>query len=150
MKIRRDIKCYIEAELRDYHETIKSIQEDRNELIYATPIFDNNGGGRSNMTSDPTLKKTISLMTNKRIRRMEQTVSAISSVVDALPEEKYKLIKLKYWTNPQPLTDTGIAMGMHMGKTAFYNWVNDILFAIGVEMGLLNINSAEKERSFGA
>ena len=135
MKLRREIRAYIEAELRDYHSTLNAIVEDRNELLLKSPVFDSNGG-KSYSVGDPTQAKVVTLMTNKRIRQMEKTCYAIKAVILALPEEKHDLIKLKYWTRPQPLTDIGIAMKLNISRRTYYNWIDGIVLAIAVEMGL--------------
>ena len=146
--MRREIKAYIEAELRDFNDTLRQIGEERNEILLATSIHDNNGG-HSYDISDPTHDRSIKLMTNKRINRMEQIVKAIENVVGELPEDKFRMIELKYWTRPQTLTDIGICQKIPISKTAFYKWKNEVLIAIGVEMGLIDISDAEKTRSFG-
>lgn len=137
MAIKREIKAYIEAELRDYHDTIKAIEEDREELILSSPVRDN-VGGKSYDIGDPTQAKAIKLLTNKRIRRMEQTVEAINRVLAELPEEKYRLVELKYWTRPQTLTDVGIARELCCDRRTIYKWIDGIVMAIGIELGLLD------------
>lgn len=150
MRINRAIKTYIEFELKDYPETLRQIGIEKNELILAGHVMDDSGI-RGTDTSNPTAAKAFKLLTNKRIKRMEQTCEAISSIVDALPEEKYSLVELKYWTKPQTLTDIGIAQRLHIGKTTLYDWCNEIIIAIGIEMGEINPSDlvSEKKRSFG-
>lgn len=139
MAIKREIKAYIESELRDYHDTLKAIEEDREEIVLSSPIRDNVGGKNYDI-GNPTQAKAIKLLTNKRLRRMEQTVEAINRVIEMLPEEKYRLIELKYWTRPQTLTDVGIAREIGCDRRTLYRWVDSIIMAIGVELGLVNVN----------
>lgn len=136
MALRRDIRAYVETELKDYRDTIKAIEEDRNLIILSSPVHDNNGG-KGYDVANPTLHKTIQLMTNKRLRRMEQTVEAIERVLESLPEEKYRLIELKYWTKPQRLTDIGIAMELGCSRRTLYNWIDEIITTIAKEIGLI-------------
>jgi RinA family phage transcriptional activator len=137
MAIRREIKAYIEAELRDYNDTLRAIGDDRNELLQQSPVHDNIGGSSYDI-GNPTQAQAIKLMTNKRIRRMEQTCKAIETVIEALPEEKYRLVELKYWTRPQTLTDEGIAREINIDRRTLYRWADAIILAIGIEMGLAN------------
>jgi RinA family phage transcriptional activator len=137
MAIRREIKAYIEAELRDYNDTLRAIGEDKNELLLASPVHDNNGGTSYDL-SNPTQDKALQLVTNKRIRRMEQTCRAIENVVNRLPEDKYRLVELRYWTKPQTLTDEGIAREIGIDRATLYRWADGIIKAIGIEMGLIN------------
>lgn len=137
MAIRREIKAYIEAELRDYNDTLRAISEDRNELLLSSPAYENTGG-TSYDVGDPTQARAVKLMTNKRIRRMEQTCKAIEAVLNALPEEKYRLVELKYWTKPQTLTDEGIAREINIDRRTLYRWADGIILSVGIEMGLVN------------
>ena len=79
---------------------------------------------------------------------MESTCKAIENIVGELQEEKFKLVDLKYWTKPQTLTDIGICQKIPISKTTFYKWRDEIIIAIGIEMGLINAVDAEKKRSF--
>lgn len=147
MAIRREIKAYIEAELRDYNDTLRAIGEDRNELLLSSPVHDNNGG-KSYEVGNPTQARAMQLMTNKRIRRMEQTCKAIENVINALPEDKYRLVELKYWTKPQTLTDVGISRELNVSQRTYYNWKDEIILALGIEMGLVNEFDLQKDCSF--
>ena len=137
MAIRREIKAYIEAELKDYNDTLRAIGEDRHELLLASASQDNIGG-TSYTISNPTQARAIQLMTNKRIRRMESTCKAIETVINALPEEKYRLVELRYWTKPQLLTDEGIARELCCDRRTIYKWMDGIIFALAAEMGFIN------------
>lgn len=135
MRLRREIKAYIEAELRDYHQTKADLIEAKDDFIHQAPIADLSGV-RGTDTSRPTESKVLQIITNKRIKRAEQIIQAIEIIVSALPEEKYRLIELKYWAKPQTLTDAGIAMELNCDRRTLYKWKDGILLAIGKEMGL--------------
>ena len=135
--MRREIKAYIEAELRDYNDTLRQIGEDKNELILSSHSPDDSGI-RGTDISNPTYNKAVQLMTNKRIRRMEDTCRAISNVLDGLQSEKYRLVELKYWTKPQILTDEGIARELSCDRRTLYRWVDGIILALAKEMGLVD------------
>jgi RinA family phage transcriptional activator len=137
MRIRREIKGYIEAELKDYNDTLRQIGIEKNELILAGSVMDDSGV-RGTDTSNPTQQKAFKLLTNKRIKRMEETCRAIERIINDLPEEKYRLVELRYWTRPRELTDNGIAMQLNIGIATYYRWSDDIIKAIAVEMGLMN------------
>ena len=136
MRLRRELKAYIEAELRDFHQTKIDLVEAKDELILKSPVTDPSGI-RGTDTSRPTESKAMQLITNKRIKRAEQIVRAIEMVVNALPEEKYRLIEVKYWTKPQTLTDIGVAMEINCSRATLYNWIDGILLALAKEMGLI-------------
>lgn len=137
MKLRRETKIFIEAELRDYNDTLRAISEERQDLLLSSPVRDSSEG-TSYGTGNPTEAKAIRLTTNKLIRRMEQTCKAIEIIINALPEEKYRLVELKYWTRPQMLTDEGIAREIGCDRRTLYRWCDAIILAIGIELGLVS------------
>ena len=136
MKIRREVKAYIEAELRDYQLTRKELEELKEDIRHETSDKDD-GGGKSSAISNPTEQRVIKLVTNKRIRRMEQVVNAIEVVTQELPQEKLKLVQLKYWTRPRRLTDAGIAAQLSCNSRTVHKWTNGICLAIAGELGLI-------------
>lgn len=135
--MKREIKAYIEAELRDYHDTLQAIEDDREMLIDSAPV-PNNIGGTNYDIGNPTQAKALQLITNRRVKRMEDTCRAIAKVIDALPEDKYKLVMLRYWTRPQTLTDEGIAREIGIDRSTLYRWADSIIKCIGIELGLIN------------
>jgi RinA family phage transcriptional activator len=141
MKLRPDIKAYVEAELRDYHQTRKDLVEAKEDIALSGPVLNNLGivvGAKTNQVGRPTEAKTIAILTNKRIKRMEQVIRAIEVVTGELPEEKTKLVQLKYWQRPRRLTDAGIAMELNIGRRTVYYWAEEICMAIAVELGMAN------------
>lgn len=138
--MRREMKAYIEAELREYHQTRLDLEEAKEDLRnegFAINI-DDVGGSSGNKISRPTEKKTIKILTNKRIKRMEQVVRAVEVVIGELDEPKMKLVELKYWQRPRRLTDAGIAQEIGCDKSTVWRWANGIILAIAIELGLEN------------
>jgi RinA family phage transcriptional activator len=147
MAIKKEIKAYVECELRDYLQTIRELGEEREQIIHNSPSFDDSGI-RSTGISRTCENKAIQLITSKRLIQIGRTIEGIQMVLDSLQEDKYKLVQLKYWTNPQTRTDEGIARELNIGKTTYYKWVDGIVLAVAIELGLVNGVSAEKVRSF--
>lgn len=146
MRLKPEIKAYIEAELRDYHQTKLDLVEAKEDIAESAQEIDDvgfNTGAQTHRIGRPTEAKTIAILTNKRIKRMEQVVRAIDIVIGELPEEKMKLVRLKYWQRPRRLTDAGIAMELHVGRRTVYYWTEEICTEIAVELGLVG-NHARK------
>ena len=136
MKLRREIRAYIEAELRDYHQTKIDLVEAKEDIMLEGPLLSEvNTGSETYKISRPTEDKTLRLVTNKRIKRMEQIIRAIETVVNSLPEEKYRLVELRYWSKPRTLTDDGIALEINCDRRTIYRWLDGILMSIAAEMG---------------
>jgi len=65
-------------------------------------------------------------------------------VVGELDEEKYRLVELKYWQRPRLLSDMGIAQQLNISRPTLYRWIDGIILAIAVEIGLVDMVNLEK------
>lgn len=148
MRLRREIKAYIEAELRDYHQTKADLVEAKDDFIHQAPIADLSGV-RGTDTSRPTESKVLKMITNKRIKRAEQIIRAIETVVNGLPDDKFRLVELRYWKRPRMLTDEGIAQEIGCDRRTLCRWMDGILLAIGIEMGLIDEITCPKDVTIG-
>jgi len=131
--MKKSVFRYIEAEIYDYPETVKEIEQLREEIM--------EGGQQeeriqvqSSRQSDPTATRATRLLMDKRLRRLEEVSHAIKRVYDALPREKRRLVEMKYWE--KRYTKSGIAEALHISEMTFYRWRRQIVLAIGGEIGL--------------
>lgn len=134
--MKQSLKKHIEDELRDYDTTKRDWEEIQDSIVSGSGHGDDSGI-RGTDISNPTASKALQLITNKRLAQLEKTIKAVESVVTRLPEEKFKLVVLKYWTKPQPLNDVGMAMALNCSQSTFYEWKNGILKLIAIELGLI-------------
>ena len=137
MALKRGIRLYVESELRDYEQTKSEWENLQDEIVYSSSCGDDSGI-RGTDISRPAEQKALKLITNKRLSQLEQTIKSFERVLTNLQEDKFKLVVLKYWTNPQTLTDDGIAMELHVSKRTLYDWQNGILLALAKEMGMVD------------
>jgi len=138
-KLRFAVIRYIEAELMDYPENKKVLEELKLDIIESAPTLEDVGGNSihtTNRVSDPTYSKTARLVTNRRIRHLERTINAIERVLNMLDRDKYRLVELTYWD--RKFTPLGVADELHISKSTYYNWREDIIKLLAVEMGLVN------------
>lgn len=127
---------HIESELRHYHETLREIALLREEILYGQAEQDDNiGGGKSNLPGNPTERKAIALVSNRRLENLERVVQVINYVYGALPDEKKKLVQLKYWDRPQTLTWDGIALKLNVSRITAVRWRSEIVQDIAVLLG---------------
>lgn len=134
LKINRAIFRYIEHELYNYDETIKEIQEIRNNIIEQSPYKETVPG--SGYISDPTARKAIKLITSTAIARMERTIRAIDRALELLPEEHNQLFQLKYrqkWTMKQ------ICDEIPTSERTYFRWRREIVEMVAKEMGFVNV-----------
>ncbi len=134
-KIKKGTFQHIESELYAYHETRKEIVRLKNDILYASHPVDANGGGRSNLPGDPTARTATLLTTHRELESLERIVGAIDSVYESLPDEKKRLIQLKYWSKPQTRTWDGIALEMSTHRVTLIRWRNDIVRSIAAKLG---------------
>ncbi|MGG2988724.1 transcriptional regulator [Geobacillus stearothermophilus] len=136
VKLPKNIVRYVEHNLYYYHEYLRDIERLRKDILYGRDNNDENvGGGRSNLPSSPTERRTIELLTNRRLDTLERVTGAIKTVYESLPEEKKQLVKLKYWTRPQRYTWDGIAEQLHVSRITCLRWRDEIAYAIAELLG---------------
>jgi len=136
VKIRKGTFRHIESELSLYHETKKEIIRLKNDIIFASPVRDeNSGGGRTNWPGDPTGKTAVLIAMHRKIEQLERIVEAIESVYSELSKEKQELVRLKYWTKPQTLTWDGIALRLGVSRRTALNWRDEIISEIAEKIG---------------
>jgi len=134
--LKKSVFRYIEAELYDYHETLKEIDLIREQILEESSHAEVSGG-KSTRKSDPTANKVTRLLTHRRLKRLEEVMTAIGRVYDSLPREKQRLIELKYWDGRY--SNSGVAQQLHIGEMTFYRWRRQIIQAIARELGLLDM-----------
>ena len=139
--MKRAVFRYVEAELYDYPFTVKEIARLRADIVLGGMALENallqqHAGGQQ---PDPTREKAIRLITNRRLRRMEETVAAIERVFDGLPPGMQRLVQLRYWER----WGMGHIMAeLHISERTYYRWRAAVVKAVAVEMGLVNAVNA--------
>lgn len=130
----REYRLYVEFELRHYEQTKSSYESLKHDIIHESPVPD--GQPKGSGVSRPTERKAMRLTSNVRLRQMEHTIRALETVLVSLPEDRYKMVQMRYWDRPRTLTDDGIALRLNIDKRTLYRWIDGILQGIAIEMGL--------------
>lgn len=134
----RQVKEWIEWQLRHYHDSQLQLAEYRQELMpSSTPAYGQNTGGGSGGESRPTEVIALRLTTAPHIKYLEETVTAIAKVLDKLDELDRGLICLHYFRGT--LTVEGAAMRLNIGKSTAYERINRVLYALALEFGIVSI-----------
>lgn len=126
---------HIESEIFDYTDTVKRIQERREEIMMNASTDENVGGGKSNIPSRPTEQLATRLVADLHLGELQRIAGAIEHVYNLCDDDRKKLIRLKYWTRPQTKTWDGIAQELNIGKRQAYRWRDEIVQAIGEKLG---------------
>lgn len=127
---------FIEHEIEEYPDVKKTLEsmEWEKDVILSSTNSDNSGVRCG--TGDPTARKGIELASTKARLRAEENVRIMGNVLAYLPEEKYRLIELRYWTNPQTLTDEGIACKLNIDRSTYFRWKKEIVYLVGQKLGI--------------
>ena len=126
----------IEAEIRNYHQTLKDLRE-LEESIALPGQGEFGDGTRSTEPGDPTPARAIRMMTSAQLLEIRRRVEAIEymlRVVKASPEPgRYELIRLAYWDGRY--TVMGICDKLNIGKTTYYRWRREALQLVAERLG---------------
>jgi RinA family phage transcriptional activator len=135
-KLRKATFKHLESELYSYHDTLKEINNLRENIMFCNENEDENiGGGRNSLPSSPTERIATRLVTHKRLIQLEEVTNAIYKVFQGLPGEYQQLVRLKYWTRPQTLTWEGIAEALHVNRATAMRWRDTVVYAISEALG---------------
>lgn len=133
----KSTKNYIEQQLTDYHRIDEYIRERRLELKYPISQVDENiGGSSAGNISNPTERMVVTLDSDKRLNKLEETKQAIETVLDQLDTNAYMLVELKYWIKPQTRTWEGIAIEVGYSRRQCFRVRDEIIESIAVKLGL--------------
>lgn len=133
--MRKDIRYFVEAEIRNYHETKNEYNCVRADLYGVSAIqYDGMETGGNGGPSSPTESAALILVTNKRLKRMEETLRSIDKIIVGLDPIQLQFIQLYYWGNKYTLV--GIAQMIGCSKRTLQRWRDKICEDLAVEMGL--------------
>ena len=126
----------IEAEIRNYHQTIETLRE-LEESIALPGQGEFGDGTRSTEPGDPTPARAYKMMTSAQLLEIRRRVDAIEymlRVLKASPEPgRYELIRLAYWDGRY--TVMGICDKLNIGKTTYYRWRREALQLVAERLG---------------
>ena len=133
-----DKRNRVEADLRDYPEDKKQLEEIKEDMIPSQiSQYGHKEGNSFDSEKRPTEDIVIRIMSAPYLRFLSWKVEAISSVVDYLSETDRSIIDLMYWH--RGLTPEGIAMKLNLGRSTVYQRLNNILVEIARKLGYINI-----------
>ena len=133
-KINRETYKYIEAELRGYKASRRELAQMQLDIINAAPVIDNPEAGHSG-PGDPTSRKAMQIVNDRRILRLHGVIQAIDDVYELCNDEEKKLIELRYWGNRYK--DAGVAEQLHIERRTVYRWADKIVLAIAAKLGYI-------------
>lgn len=124
---------FTEDEVRLYRQYKKELNGLMNNIYYATPLFDNNGGGKSNLPSRPTEGKALSLIDNLRIRHLQLWIEAIEQTVHELDDEKERFVNRLFWSKGTTLESVAIEFSISLSTAN--RWRRSFLYRVATLTG---------------
>ena len=134
--IRQASMRVIEAEIRNYHQTVETLRE-LEESIALPGQGEFSDGTRSTEPGDPTPARAHRMMTSAQLLEIRRRVEAIEymlRVVKASPDPgRYKLIRLAYWDGR--FTVKGICDQLSISQATYYRWRREALQLVAERLG---------------
>lgn len=124
---------FAEDEVKLYEQYKKELNQLMNEIYYATPLFDNNGGGKSNLPSRPTEQKALSLVDHVRIGHLQRWINAIEHTVHELDDEKERFVKRLFWSKGTTLES--VAIEFNISPSTANRWRRAFLMRVAMLTG---------------
>lgn len=130
------IRGYIEWQLEHYHDDKRQLEEHKRDMMpQVTPNYSPQTGGTG--ISNPTESAAIRMLTSQYIGSLERSTAAITRVLAGLDDTDKQMVDLVYWKRSH--TIEGAGMKVHLSRRSAYRHVNNILYQIAVELGLVSL-----------
>lgn len=124
----------LEAELRDYHQTLRSIREIEEGVALPSAVGDEASDRRSNLPSDPVPSRATRMAEYRLLQHMRRITAAIGEVVGELPEDRKKWVYLRYWKRPR-LSAEQAAMHANISRRQANTWRRELLSRLADILG---------------
>lgn len=134
IKLRSGTIKHIEAEIYDYHDTLKRIKERREELM-TDPAKEEGMPSSPTLPSSTVERYATRITMDRQLQELERVASAVEHVYNICDDGRKKLIRLKYWTRPQLKSWDGIAQELHVSRRQAFYWRDEIVQAVGEQLG---------------
>lgn len=134
IKLRSGTIKHIEAEIFDYHDTLKRIKARREELM-SDPAREEGMPSSPTLPSSTVERYATRLTMDRQLQELERVASAVEYVYNICDDGRKKLIRLKYWTRPQLKSWDGIAQELHVSRRQAFYWRDEIVQAVGEQLG---------------
>jgi RinA family phage transcriptional activator len=136
-RIRQANLRVIEAEIRNYHQTVRDLRELEEAVALPGAVGDPAEHVVRTQPGDPTPARAHRMMTSTQLLEIRRRVEAIEymlRVVKASPEPaRYKLIELAYWDGRY--TVMGICDRLKISERTYYRWRREILGLVAEKLG---------------
>ena len=134
MKLSRPAFRYVESELYNYDETKKELEELQEDIRNSTPDMSGDVVKVGKVSSQPEAK-SIQLLTNKVLVRMDRTIKAIDKALSILGEEHNMIFELKYRQN---LNWRQVVIEVPTSQDTYFRKRRELVQMVAVQLGLIS------------
>jgi len=134
LKLSRPAFRYVESELYNYDETKKELEELQEDIRNSTPDMSGDMVKGGTVSSQPEAK-SIQLLTNKVLVRMDRTIKAIDKALSILGEEHNLIFELKYRQN---LNWRQVVIEVPTSQDTYFRKRRELVQMVAVQLGLIN------------
>ena len=128
----------IEIILQEYPRYEGYIRRREEELLNPyTPEDTNQGGGKSNRTSDTTAVKAITLADDRILQRIREQYQAVKRTYEQADDVTQEIIEEYYFKQPRTKTWDGIALQVHTSKRTCFRIRKAFFTRLADELGLV-------------
>lgn len=118
-----------------YKEYIKKREEELLNPYY--PEDTNQGGGKTNRTSDTTAVRALTLADDRVLQRLKFQYQAVKRTYDNADEDTQDIIKEYYFNQPRIKTWDGIALQVNHSKRTCFRMRNAFFSKLADELGFV-------------
>lgn len=124
-----------EKMLRDYASNKRKLEEMVKDIQLSTPVFDDNGGGRANIPSNPTERTVFKILNDARISYLNTWINAIEKTFTQLDAEKQRFVRLAYWECNSDVSWKEQAVRCSLTYPTLNRWRKAIILKLCEEVG---------------
>lgn len=133
-KLSKEVKRYLEKEIRDYKDNRETVEELRLDIIEASPKITLGVPGSPNKGNEGQTAKVHELITNNMIKRLLTMCKKINKVLEGLNGAQYELY-VRHFEKGE--SKTKVCLEMHIGEATFHRYKNKIIYGLAEELGFI-------------
>ncbi len=133
-KISKEVRRYLERELKDYRENKELIKELRLDIIDSSPNITLGVPGSPNKGNEGQTSKVYELITNNMINRLQTICRKIENVLSELDDIRYEFY-IRCFEKRQ--SKVKICMEMPIAEKTYYRYKKYIINKLAEELGYI-------------
>ena len=121
-----------EEEIRNYKRLKYELEKLKRDIIYESPTPQE---GHSSSIGRPVESAVSKIFADRRIKTLEQTISAIDVVISRCSVNEKQFVEMYYWS--RKYTIDGVAIKMDYGVSTVKRWKKKIIRELALELGYI-------------